>query len=232
MRYFDVHTHRPREDRKSDQVFSVDIREALEGKGYDTESPFCMGIHPWYIDEIVIDEAYDLVEDAVNFQNFMSMGEMGLDRTIETSIESQKEVFTKQIEIAIKHNVYSLMLHCVRAYPDIISLVRFSEYRGSLIFHDYNGNPDITEQMLRHNCYFSYGSKLFNENSGGFKSFTHIPNHLILLETDDMEDHTIEEVYERAAELLNMPVAKLDLIIQENAELAFGKPLPPSTAHR
>ena len=54
----------------------------------------------------------------------------------------------------------------------------------------------------------------------------------MLLESDDMQDHTIEDVYKRAAELLNITEAELDLIIQENSELAFGKPLPQSTAKK
>ncbi|MBK24839.1 MAG: hypothetical protein CME70_12645 [Halobacteriovorax sp.] len=225
MQFFDSHTHQVRDSIRQSQVLSVDIRKALD-QGLKPEGPFCLGIHPWYIDEIVIDEAYELIKEFLEHQHFMSMGEMGLDRKIKVPIQRQLEVFEKQIKLAIDAEVNSLVLHCVRAYPDVLNLIKKLNYRGSLIFHDYNGNPDMTSQLLRYNVFFSYGPKLYDEKSGGFRSFTHIPNHRLLLETDDMEDYRIEDIYEKAANLLNLDLKKLQQIMLENAESAFGKPLP------
>lgn len=225
MYLFDVHTHNIRDGKRFEQVVSIDIRQALE-LGLDPIGPFSIGVHPWYIDEIVIDEAYDLIKTFASHEYCMSLGEMGLDRTIDTPIERQMEVFETQLKLAKDAEVNSVVIHCVRAYPDVLNLIKKVNYRGTLIFHDYNGNPDMTVQMLKYNSYFSYGAKLFKESTGGFRSFTHIPNHRLLLETDDMADKQIEDIYERAAELLNMDLKKLDHMMLENAETAFGKPLP------
>ncbi len=225
MQYFDSHTHHIRDSIRLNQVVSIDIRKALDS-GLNPKGPFCLGIHPWYLEEIVLDEAYELIKENLTHPFFMSMGEMGLDRSIKDSFESQLEVFEKQIQLAKEGEVNSLVLHCVRAFPDVLSVIKKLNYRGSLIFHDYNGNPDMTKQLLRYNVFFSYGAKLYNEKSGGFRSFTQIPNHRLLFETDDMEDYRIEDIYEKASNLLNFPLEKLEQIIIENAESAFGKPLP------
>lgn len=226
MNYLDVHTHHSRASRRSKEIISLDIRKALE-IGYIAQGPFTLGVHPWYIDEIVIDEAYQIIEEATENEYFMSMGELGLDRIIKVPMHRQEEVFTKQVEIAKDKNVSSLVLHCVRAYPDVLNIIKKTNYKGSLIFHDYNGNPDITTQLLKFNSYFCFGEKLFDEKSGGYRSFKHIPNDRILLESDDMEERRIEDVYQMASKLLNIDINKLDLLIMQNAEAAFSKALPP-----
>jgi TatD DNase family protein len=222
LKPLNVHTHIEIPEKRKMQIMSIDIRDALEN-GFEPQGPFSIGIHPWYIDELVIDEAYDLVKKYITHDQCMSLGEAGLDRSIKTSINEQLEVFEKQIEMAIDHNIHSIMIHCVRAFPDILSIVKKKNYKGSLIFHDYNGKPDMTAQLLRYNVFFSFGEKLFNKNSGALQSLKHIPSHLLLLESDDMNHKSIEDVYEKASELLSIDLKGLYQVILENAESAFGK---------
>ena len=224
MKPIDVHTHLALPDKRDCQIVSVDIREVLE-QGFEPLGPFSIGIHPWYIDELVIDEAFSFVKKYLDHEYCMALGEAGLDRTIKVSFNEQINAFERQIQMAIDLEVQSVIIHCVRAFPDILSIIKKKNYKGSLIFHDYNGKPDMTQQLLRYNVFFSYGEKLFNENSGGFKSFPHIPSHRILLESDDMNHKSIEDVYERAAKLLNLSQKKLLQVVLENAESAFGKSL-------
>jgi TatD DNase family protein len=224
LKLLDVHTHTGLSQKRESQIVSVDIREVIES-GFEPQGPFTIGIHPWYIDELVIDDAYEFVKEYISHDQCMAIGEAGLDRSIKTSLNEQLEVFERQIQMAKDHNIHSLMIHCVRAFPDVLNLIKKKNFKGSLIFHDYNGKPEMTAQLLRYNCFFSYGEKLFNENSGGFKSFSHIPNHRILLESDDMNHKSIEDVYERAASLLKLKLESLHQTILENAESAFGKSL-------
>lgn len=224
MRTLDVHTHIELPKSRERQILSIDIREALE-KGFEPLGPFSIGIHPWYIDELVIDEAYQLVKKYIIHDQCMALGEAGLDRSIKVSITEQLEVFEKQIQMAIDHNIHSIMIHCVRAFPDILNIIKKKNYNGSLVFHDYNGKPDMTEQLLRYNVFFSYGEKLFNEKSGGFQSFEHIPRHRLLLESDDMNHKSIEDVYQKASDLLQLDLNSLYQLVLENAESAFGKSL-------
>lgn len=222
MKPLDVHTHIGIPEKREMQIISIDIRDALEN-GIEPQGPFSIGIHPWYIDELVIDEAYEFVKKYITHDQCMALGETGLDRSIKTSINEQLEVFEKQIQMAIDHNIHSIMIHCVRAFPDILSIIKKKNYKGSLIFHDYNGKPDMTAQLLRYNVFFSFGEKLFKKNSGALASLEHIPSHRLLLESDDMNHKSIEDVYEKAAELLELDLENLYQVIHENAENAFGK---------
>ncbi len=224
MKLLDIHTHLGNPENRENQIVSVDIREVLE-EGFQPQGPFSIGVHPWYIDELVIDEAIEFVNEYVVHEKCMALGEAGLDRSIKTSFNDQLEVFEKQIQMAIDHNIHAVIIHCVRAFPDILNVIKKKNYKGSLIFHDYNGKPEMSAQLLRYNSFFSYGEKLFNKNSGGFKSLSHIPNHRILLESDDMNHKSIEDVYDKAADLLKLKVDNLHQIVLENAENAFGKPL-------
>ena len=140
MKYLDIHTHKERENLRSGQVLSLDIRNTTE-VGVQTEGAFSLGIHPWYIGELVLEEAYLIIEEFIMMPNCVSLGELGIDRSIQTSIDQQIEVFRMQVQIAKNYKVNSLTLHCVRAYPEIISIIKKLDYKGSLIFHDYNGHP-------------------------------------------------------------------------------------------
>lgn len=225
MKPIDVHTHQAVPEKRNHQIVSADIRDVLE-VGIEPQGPYSIGIHPWYIDELVIDEAYEQVKQNLEHELCFALGEAGIDRSIKTSINEQLEVFENQVQMAIDLGIQAIIIHCVRAFPDVLNIIKKKNYKGSLIFHDYNGKPDMTAQLLRYNAFFSYGEKLFNEKSGGFQSFTHIPNHRILLESDDMNHKSIEDVYDKAAELLSLNLEGVHHMVIENVVSAFGKSIP------
>ena len=76
---------------------------------------------------------------------------------------------------------------------------------GSLIFHDFCGNKQIAENLLRnHNCFFSFGKSLFRKDKKAFQLFYQLPKDNLLLETDAQNDLSIERIYSKAASALNL----------------------------
>jgi len=62
---------------------------------------------------------------------------------------------------------------------------------------------------------------LFSETSKAFKGFPSIPSQRIFLETDDTE-HSIYEVYEKAAKLRGADIAELKKQMQMNFKSCFN----------
>ncbi|ATH08456.1 hypothetical protein BIY24_10995 [Halobacteriovorax marinus] len=213
--YINIHTHILSKDPRHIEFYNVDIRkgDAEFSKGHFR----CAGIHPWWIQSF---SGYNLekLEALLQGREYQCVGEIGLDRAFkEVDFETQCNFFRFQLDFAKKRKDPYVIIHCVRAYNDILKLVNEVGYEGVLIFHDYNGNEQITRELIGRGYYFSYGSKLFNEQTKGFKSFTLIPLSKLFFETDD-SSLKIEEVYLRASKLRGKTLDEIKSRIKENFE--------------
>ncbi len=189
MIYYDCHTHSKRSDTKN--IYSIDIRKETH-----VDHPFSIGIHPWFIEKENLNAQFEILKKGIANSNCVALGEIGLDRTIDLNIETQKKVLEKQLELINEFKVNTIIFHCVKAFSDIEVYLKKLPKSITLIFHDYNGNEQITNSLLKYNTFFSYGEKLFNESTSGFKSLSIIPKDRILLESD--EKYLIEEVYQKS----------------------------------
>ena len=90
-----------------------------------------------------------------------------------------------------------------------------------MIIHRYSGNKTIADQLLKYNCYLSFGHELFNTKSKTASIFKNILNTNILLETDD-SDLSVFEIYQKAAELKKINIEDLKVIINKNFTKCFG----------
>jgi TatD DNase family protein len=216
-----IHKHGPslsKDELAIRSIFANDIPEVV-GKW---KGPLAVGLHPWHVDKENIDEQLALVEEASNHESVVAIGEIGLDRLTSVPFEYQKEAFVKQLQIAANANK-PVIVHCVKAHSDIISILKTEKYKGDVIFHGFNQNKQIAEQLLKNGFYLSFGQALLNANSNANKVFCEIPNDRFFLETDESEIE-IEEVYKKAAKLKNTGVKKIKLIISQN----YNRFLPPA----
>ncbi len=196
-----LHSHTISEN----SIFNIDIRNIKV-----PSSKFSIGIHPWYIEDI------NLLSSLVNMKlhasnpNCILLGEMGLDKVSNISYNKQIHVFEAQIDLANKLNM-NIILHCVRAYNDIVFSLKRMNFQNYFIFHDYNGDLETTRSLLKQKCFFSYGDKLFRETTKGYKSLDFIPLDRIFLETDECI-HSISDAYNEMANIKN--ISKLEVINQ------------------
>ena len=225
--FIDAHTHKTRGNRGNAVLVNVEIPvdpscvDKLSGR-----IRLSSGIHPWDISGLPEDELeHRLLELETAAANgyIDAVGECGLDKAVDGDFETQTRVFERQIELSDRFNL-PLVIHCVRAYPEILSAAKKSRSIAPWILHGFNGNAAILAAFLRDERFtFSFGPAILRENAKIADAIRCVPLSRLLLETDD-EDVNIECVYDAAAAILGIPVANLsDAFVDNWTELFEGK---------
>lgn len=204
--FIDIHTHHAHAGNATVKVvnlFPGDDIPAFSGKNF-----YSVGLHPWSLKtKEENSNSLLIMEDVLEFDHVLFAGECGLDKISGADFEEQKRVFMAQAIMAEEYQK-PLIIHCVRAYNEIMEL--YNSYHPSVpwIFHNYTGNREITEQLLQKQFLFSFGKILFNEKTKAIDSFRMLPIEKVFLETDD-SDHSINDIYAKAAELKNLSIDDL-----------------------
>ena len=211
--FIDIHTHLSHQEWDTVTVRNIYPGGAIpEFTGKDF---FSVGLHPWEIkscDEN--NESLVMMEDALEFDHVIFVGECGLDKRTETDFDEQMRVFEAQAIMAEEYKK-PLIIHCVKAYNEIIEMNKKVHPSVPWIFHAYSGNPEISKQLVKKNIFFSFGKILFKDNARTVDSFLNLPLNKIYFETDDGECD-IRKVYNRGASLKNISLEQLKLSIWEN----------------
>ena len=215
MKHIDIHTHRLADDDLIQilNIFAQDIPKL------EPEFLFSAGLHPWHIGKVNPEECFGAIERASGMKYMVAIGECGLDRSISTDFAIQEENFKEQIHIAEKC-CKPLIIHCVRAYSDVINLKKQSKSSIPWILHGYHGNLETTTSLVKHGFYFSVGEQLL-KNEMNHPVFRTIPIERLFLETDDREI-SIRKIYAMAAQILKVDVKMLSELIFSNFKSVFG----------
>ena len=216
--YIDVHTHRT----ESGGEGTVAVRNIFPGQA-DSWKPdhlYSVGLHPWFIKQEQLDKDLQSVKHAARNDQVVAIGETGLDRMTDVPIDLQKKVFASHLEIAAKYGK-PVIIHAVKTYPDIVEVYKNKGLDVVLIFHGFNGNRQIADQLLRHGFYLSFGEVLLRGESKASSFFINLPKDYIFLETDESEKN-IEDIYMQAANLSEMKVEALKQQIHRNFVNCFG----------
>lgn len=182
----------------------------------DLDSAFISaGMHPWYPYEI----SFEDIERLLKEDKIIAIGECGLDRLAEVSLQEQIPIFEKQIEFATQYKK-PMIIHCVKSFQELIEIKQKTNRDVPMIIHGYNNNWTIAQQLLKHGFYFSFGTALLHKNSNASKVIIECPLEKIFLETDD-SGADIKDVFEAAAQHLRMDVLKLKEQIFYNFKQVF-----------
>ncbi len=185
-----------------------------------------VGIHPWELsnklDLIAIKERINKLKEKAS-PLVMAIGECGLDRR-------KKGLFLieDQIKVLIWHLEWALLIkkpiiiHCVHAHSDLLEILKAKKYKGKILLHDFSGNILEAQAFLAYDCYFSFGHRLFHNNSKTSEVFKQLPTDKIFLETDDQDKFTIEDLYQRAILLLKIDQKNLEILFEKNLECFFS----------
>jgi TatD DNase family protein len=211
--YINVHTHKNSSNKYTIRNLFPEETDQIIDSGI-----YSVGLHPWEVQHSDIQKSLDAVKKAAQLPNVIAVGEFGLDK-YRDAFDLQYEVFLKQIEIAIKVEK-PIVIHCVKAYSELLEIVKEKQLEIPVIIHRYSGNRTIADQLIKFGCYLSFGHELFHEKSKVPRVFKTLPEDHILLETDD-SDLTIETVYQKAAELRNIELPELQKRIIANFETCF-----------
>jgi TatD DNase family protein len=177
-----------------------------------------MGIHPRFINEETLGNDWQLLQLSSHQQNVFAIGECGLDRLCDIPFHLQEKVFVMHIRWA-NEIAKPLIIHCVRAFPETIRLLKSCNNKMPVVFHGFNNNKEIAEQLLKEGYYLSFGKSLLQPNMENL--FNHIPLNKIFLENDD-SDIAISSIYEQAARIKQMPVETMAKEMKKNLFTVFN----------
>jgi TatD DNase family protein len=213
MKFINLHTHKFTNNPNVLEIVNQYPQE------FDANIPFySVGIHPWYINESRVEADLQIIEEKLQLQNCLALGECGLDKRIEISMEIQTQVFEKQLRLAMQYKK-PVILHCVSAYQEIIEIKKQLQVEVPMIIHGFSKNEQIAKSLLDSGFYLSFGKYLLR-NPELESIFKQVPNNRFFLETDTIEE-TLGEVYELAAKYKNIEVSELQEIVKTNFKTVF-----------
>ena len=212
--FLNAHTH-----HLSHQSDVLDLYNQFPEAINDEAQLFSVGIHPAYIKTSSIEEELEIILQNLSNKNCLAIGEIGLDKLCETNFELQIDVFERQLQLASEYH-FPVIIHSVRAYQEILHIRKKLKLTIPFIFHGFNKNEQILNQIVAQNCYASFGKNLlYNKNLQII--FAKLSANQFFLENDASEI-SIKEIYTIAAEIRNSTIEELQLQQTENWKSVFG----------
>lgn len=179
---------------------------------------YSLGIHPHQSDSNTV-SLITLKSNAQN-NNCLAIGEIGLDKLISIPLARQTDLFQKQIAIAEALQL-PILIHCVKAWNEIQNIKRAIQPLQPWIFHGFR-KTTLLQSVLNEGLIISVGTAvLYDQQLQNI--IANIPDNMLLLETDGDTEHTIEEVYQKIAELKNISQELLEVQIEQNFNRIFRK---------
>lgn len=196
-------------------VVGTDLESSRKAVGM-AEEVDCLfasvGIHPHHAKKYLSDNARGLVandlkeiEKLLTHPKVVAVGEIGLDRHVyrnsgvyedvsisEELMDTQKELFTKQVELAIKYKK-PVIVHSREAKEGVLEILKHirqaqckqaqNEEEIAGVFHCFEGSKKYAKKILEAGFYISFTGNITYE-SGRAEASREIPLNKLLLETD------------------------------------------------
>ena len=208
--FFNIHTH------VSVHPESEILSLAPEELSTDNRSFYAsVGIHPWTLTEENADIQWKALCESIKDKRIVAIGECGLDKLKGPSMELQTAVFKQEAALA-EDSSLPLIIHCVKAFNELIQLKKEISPRQSWIIHGFRGKLPLALDCIRHGFYLSIGSH-FQENT-----LKTIPLDHLFIETDESEE-SIGSIYQRVAETKGISQQELLEAINKNVREVFFK---------
>ena len=212
--FINLHTHRFSNDSKVIEVVNQYPWE------FDALIPnYSIGIHPWYIDEKRLESDLACITEKLQLAPCLALGECGLDKRIDIPMALQISVFKKQLDI-VKQTKKPIVLNCVAAFDEMIAIKKEMKLENPMIIHGFSKNEQVAQLLLNNGFYLSFGKYLLR-NPEMEKVVKFASENQILLETDTIEE-SIYEVYEKAAAVKGISLAKMKAIVFDNFSRIFN----------
>lgn len=202
MKFIDIHTH----NKSKETAYTI-----FNCNGEPIDGCVSVGIHPWNVDESW-KERFQTIKELAKAPNVIAIGECGIDRVHPGAApELQTEVFRAHIALSEELGK-PLIIHCVKAYDNIIALHKGHKPTQAWIIHGFRGKPQQAEQLTRAGLYLSFGEH-FNVESAKV-----IPADKLFIESDE-SSLPINGIYNSIAEARSISLEELIQQIETNARI-------------
>lgn len=200
MQFIDIHTHRNDADNRYAILCSTCH---IAGRNVS------LGIHPWHITDSW-GQQFAAIKEAATQQNVIAIGECGLDKLKSpANIELQKEIFRAHAILSEQFKK-PLIIHCVKAYDELIAIHKELSPSQAWIIHGFRGKPEQAVQLARAGFYISLGEQ-FNPDSAKT-----IPADKLFIESDE-SNTPIADIYDAVAKAKGITTEELTLQTMQNA---------------
>ena len=202
--FIDIHTHNETPKEGVLKIVNLGLEKPCPAEGY-----YSFGIHPWDLDstDFQLNESLLKLKERLLSPQAIALGEAGLDKMHPESLERQIIAFEQQITIAEDLQL-PLIIHDVRCHNEIVALRKKHQARQPWILHGFNGTEQDIQQLTSQGIYISVGEALMHPERKISKAINTIDLDSLFFETDTAEIE-VREIYEKAAEMLEMPLDAL-----------------------
>lgn len=140
-----------------------------------------LGIQPENV-ENVVDDDFKFIEEHINDDKILAIGEIGLDYHYDIDREIQKEVFRRQLDLARKYNK-PVIVHSRECIQETYNILKMSDVKG--IMHCYSGSLEMAREFCKLGFYLGIGGIVTFKNAVKLlQVIKDIPLEYIVLETD------------------------------------------------
>lgn len=217
MTLLDIHTH----SKKGKPTQEAILNLPPEALSY-TEEPFLdgnyyysVGIHPKDINEKDSQKQLERLSIVASHSSIIAIGESGLDKRVNSPLSLQIDVYKATVDLANRLKL-PLIIHCVKAIDELLSLKKENLSQTPWIIHGFRGKKPQMEQLLKHGFYLSFGVRYHED------CMKEIPIDRLFLETDEA-DININELLGKAARIKAIEIDELRSKLEDNILKVFFK---------
>jgi TatD DNase family protein len=216
--YIDIHVH---DGSPASGVFILESLMAHEEKLPVAIAgvAYTYGIHPWFLNEENHKQLLIAVANSVSNPEIIAIGEAGFDRLRGSSMLIQRTAFEEQIAIS-EETEKPVVIHCVRAWDELLSAKKKLKPRMSWLVHGFRGNRELAGQLLAKGMYLSLWFE-FALRPESKELLRYLPTDRIFLETDGAEAD-IRNIYFKVAKDLDIDIDELKTRLLNNFKSFFN----------
>lgn len=163
---------------------------------------YALGIHPHFLSDFSDEHLVQLKTLLINglsqsHKQCVAVGEIGLDKLIETDLATQERIFLAQLAIAASLKL-PVILHVVKMQSRILQLLKQSKFSYGGVYHAFSGSEEIAHEFIKLGFKLGIGGVITYPSAiKTRRTLTDLPLTSLVLETDapDMPIHQQVESY-------------------------------------
>ncbi len=177
------------------------------------------------------DDSLKFIEEHINDEKIIAVGEIGLDYHYDTDKKLQKELFKRQLEIAYKYNK-PVIIHSRDCIQETYNILKESKVKGTM--HCYSGSKEMALEFIKIGFLIGIGGVSTFKNAKNIVDvIKYIPLEYIILETDSPyltpepyrgkrnEPMYIPIVAKRVADIKGLGIKEIERTTTDNARRLF-----------
>lgn len=177
------------------------------------------------------DDSLKFIEEHINDEKIIAVGEIGLDYHYDTDKNLQKELFKRQLKIAYKYNK-PVIIHSRDCIQETYNILKESKVKG--IMHCYSGSKEMALEFIKIGFSIGIGGVSTFKNAKNIVDvIKYIPLEYIILETDSPyltpepyrgkrnEPMYIPIVAKRVADIKGLDIKEIERTTTDNARRLF-----------